>query len=53
MAIAASRMATGADPFTAAAQALWLHGEAARRAGPAFTPSQLAERVPEALAACR
>lgn len=51
--IAASRMATGADPFTAAAQALWLHGEAARRAGPAFTPSQLAERVPEALAACR
>lgn len=51
--IAASRMATGADPFTAAAQALWLHGEAARRAGPAFTPSQLAQRVPEALAACR
>lgn len=51
--IAASRMATGADPFTAACEALWLHGEAARRAGPAFTPSQLAQRVPEALAACR
>lgn len=50
--IAASRMATGADPFIAACQALWLHGEAARRAGPAFTPSQLAERVSEALAAC-
>lgn len=50
--IAASRMATGADPFTAACAALWLHGEAARRAGPAFTPSQLAQRVPEALAAC-
>lgn len=49
--IAASRMATGADPFAAAAQALWLHGEAARRATPAFTPSQLAERVAEALAA--
>ena len=49
--IAASRMATGADPFTAACEALWLHGEAARRAGPAFTPSQLAERVSEALAA--
>jgi len=49
--IAASRMVTGADPFTAATQALWLHGEAARRAGPAFTPSQLAERVSEALAA--
>ncbi len=50
--IAASRMATGADPFTAAAQALWLHAEAARRARAAFTPSQLAERVQEALAAC-
>ena len=34
------------------AEALWLHGEAARRAGPAFTPTQLAERVSEALAAC-
>ncbi|MFN3863126.1 MAG: NAD(P)H-hydrate epimerase [Erythrobacter sp.] len=51
--IAASRMATGADPFIAACEALWLHGEAARRAGPAFTPSQLAERVTDALAACR
>jgi hydroxyethylthiazole kinase-like uncharacterized protein yjeF len=49
--IAASRMAAGRDPFTAACQAVWLHGEAARRAGPAFTPSQLAERVAEALAA--
>jgi hydroxyethylthiazole kinase-like uncharacterized protein yjeF len=49
--IAASRMATGRDPFTAACEALWLHGEAARRAGPAFTPTQLAERVQEALAA--
>ncbi|PKP65896.1 MAG: NAD(P)H-hydrate epimerase [Alphaproteobacteria bacterium HGW-Alphaproteobacteria-7] len=51
--IAASRMATGADPFTAASEAVWLHGEAARRSGPAFTASQLAERVSEALAACR
>lgn len=50
--IAASRMATGRDPFTAACEALWLHGEAARRAGPAFTPSQLAEQVAPALAAC-
>jgi hydroxyethylthiazole kinase-like uncharacterized protein yjeF len=49
--IAASRMATGRDPFTAACEALWLHGEAARTCGPAFTPSQLAERVSEALAA--
>jgi hydroxyethylthiazole kinase-like uncharacterized protein yjeF len=50
--IAASRMACGRDPFTAACEALWLHGEAARLAGPAFTPSQLAERVQQALAAC-
>jgi NAD(P)H-hydrate repair Nnr-like enzyme with NAD(P)H-hydrate dehydratase domain len=50
--IAVSRMATGADPFTAACEAVWLHGEAARRAGVAFTPSQLAEKVSEALAAC-
>ncbi|MFO6429474.1 NAD(P)H-hydrate dehydratase [Erythrobacter sp. W302b] len=50
--IAASRMANGADPFSAACEALWLHGEAARRAGAAFTPTQLAERVSEALAAC-
>jgi hydroxyethylthiazole kinase-like uncharacterized protein yjeF len=50
--IAASRMAAGADPFTAACEALWLHGEAARRAGAAFTPSQLAEQVQQALAAC-
>ncbi|PKP94171.1 MAG: bifunctional ADP-dependent NAD(P)H-hydrate dehydratase/NAD(P)H-hydrate epimerase [Alphaproteobacteria bacterium HGW-Alphaproteobacteria-14] len=50
--IAASRMANGADPFTAACEAVWLHGEAARRSGPAFTASQLAERVSEALAAC-
>lgn len=49
--IVASRMAAGCDPFAAACEAVWLHGEAARRAGPAFTPSQLAERVAEALAA--
>lgn len=51
--IAASRMASGADPFAAACEALWLHGAAARHAGPAFTPSQLADRVSEALAACQ
>jgi len=50
--IAASRLASGRDPFTAACEAVWLHGEAARQAGPGFTPSQLAERVADALAAC-
>ncbi|MET0179463.1 MAG: NAD(P)H-hydrate epimerase [Novosphingobium sp.] len=49
--ILAARLATGADPLAAACDALWLHGEAARRAGPAFTPGQLAERVQEAVAA--
>lgn len=50
--IAASRMAAGCDPFAAACEAVWLHGEAARQCGAAFTPSQLAERVAHALAAC-
>lgn len=50
--IAVSRMAAGADPFTAACEALWLHSDAAQRAGAAFTPSQLAEQVSEALAGC-
>lgn len=50
--IAASRMATGCDPFTAACEAVWLHGAAAQACGPAFMPSQLAERVSGALAAC-
>ena len=29
-------MATGRDPFAAACEAVWLHGEAARRVGPEF-----------------
>jgi hydroxyethylthiazole kinase-like uncharacterized protein yjeF len=47
----ASRLATGADPFTAACQGLWLHGEAARLAGPAFTASELAAAIKAAYAA--
>jgi hydroxyethylthiazole kinase-like uncharacterized protein yjeF len=50
--IAASRMAGGTDPFTAACEAVWLHGEAARLCGPGFTPEELAQAVTEALAAC-
>ena len=50
--IAASRMAAGRDPFAAACEAVWLHGEAARRSGAAFTPSALAQAVSAALAAC-
>lgn len=49
--ILAGRLATGVEPLRAACEALWLHGEAARRAGAAFTPGQLAAQVPEAVAA--
>lgn len=47
----ASRLACGADPFEAAAQGLWLHGEAARLCPPAFTAGQLAATVQSAYAA--
>jgi len=50
--IAVSRMATGADPFAAACEASWLHGEAARQCGPAFTAFDLANSVDHALARC-
>lgn len=48
--ICAARMAGGASPFEAAQQAVWLHHEAARIAGPAFTAGQLAEAVKPAIA---
>nr|WP_254912947.1 NAD(P)H-hydrate dehydratase [Novosphingobium sp. B 225] len=48
----ASRLATGADPFEAACQGVWLHSEAARLCPPAFTAGQLAEAVQCAYAAC-
>jgi len=48
----ACRMATGEDPLVASEQALWLHGEAARLAGPAFTASELADAIKLALASC-
>ncbi len=50
--IAVSRMANGRDPFAAACEAVWLHGEAARQCGPAFTADELAGAVSQALAAC-
>ncbi len=48
----ASRLASGADAFTAACESVWLHGEAARLAGPAFTAAQLAAEMRNAYAAC-
>lgn len=46
-----SRLANGADPFDAACEAVWLHGDAARRAGAVFTASDLIRALPEAFAA--
>jgi hydroxyethylthiazole kinase-like uncharacterized protein yjeF len=49
--IVASRLASGAEPFAAACEAVWLHGAAARLAGPDFTASELARHVAGAYAA--
>lgn len=49
--IAVSRMAAGRDPFEAASEAVWLHGEAARQCGAAFTADDLALAVSPAIAA--
>ena len=49
--VLASRLAVHGDPQRAAEEALWLHGEAARLAGPAFTAGQLADAVQGAMAA--
>ena len=48
--IVVSRLAVTRDPWRAAQEAVWLHGEAARRAGPAFTASALVDAVQGALA---
>jgi len=50
--IVASRLAAGLEPFEAACQGNWLHGEAARICGPAFLASQLARTAGAAYAAC-
>ncbi len=47
--IAASRMATGVQPFEAACQAVWLHGKAAQLCSPAFTADGLAAMTSNAL----
>lgn len=50
--VVASRLASGADGFAAACEGVWLHGEAARLCGPAFSASQLAAAIPAAFGAC-
>jgi hydroxyethylthiazole kinase-like uncharacterized protein yjeF len=43
-------LASGLDPFGAACASVWLHGEAARRLGPAFLADDLARALPAARA---
>lgn len=50
--VAAGRMASGQDPFSAACEAVWLHGEAARQCGPPFTADELSRAVPIAYREC-
>ncbi|BBC99807.1 MULTISPECIES: NAD(P)H-hydrate dehydratase [Sphingobium] len=49
--LAAGRLAVTGDPFRAACEAVWLHGDAARRAGPAFVADDLLATLPAAIAA--
>lgn len=50
--LCAARLATQGDPFIAACEAIWLHGEAARRAGPAFIADDLVGQIPAAIGCC-
>jgi hydroxyethylthiazole kinase-like uncharacterized protein yjeF len=47
--LCAGRLAVTADAFRAACEAVWLHGEAARRAGSAFVADDLVAQIPAAL----
>jgi ADP-dependent NAD(P)H-hydrate dehydratase / NAD(P)H-hydrate epimerase len=48
--LVAGRLAVTSDPFRAACEAVWLHGEAARRAGAAFVADDLIAQLPAAIA---
>lgn len=49
--LVASRLAIGVAPFDAACEAVWLHGDAARRSGAVFTAGDLIRALPETFAA--
>lgn len=49
--LAAGRLAVSGYPFRAACEAVWLHGEAARRCGAAFIADDLLRALPAAIAA--
>jgi hydroxyethylthiazole kinase-like uncharacterized protein yjeF len=48
--LCAARLAVTNDPFRAACESVWLHTEAARRAGAAFIADDLVAQIPAALA---
>jgi hydroxyethylthiazole kinase-like uncharacterized protein yjeF len=50
--IIASRRASGMPAFEAACAGVWLHGEAARRAGPALVADDLIAQIGPAIAEC-
>ena len=50
--ITAAMLSRGIPPFEAAQAALWLHADAAARAGPGLIADDLAAYLPHALAAC-
>lgn len=50
--ICAARLAVSDDPFVAACEAVWLHGEAARMAEPSFVADDLVSHLPAAIGCC-
>lgn len=50
--LVAACLSGGIAPFEAASMAVWLHGEAARLAGPGLIADDLASHIPAALLAC-
>jgi hydroxyethylthiazole kinase-like uncharacterized protein yjeF len=50
--LSASRLAVTGNPFKAACEAAWLHGEAAHLTGPAFAADDLVMHIPLAVATC-
>ena len=50
--ITAARYAQNNDPFEAACEAVWLHGEAGRRAGAFLIADDLLDMLPGTLASC-
>jgi len=51
--LCAARLAVTGDAFRAAGEAVWLHGEAARRSGFAFVADDLVRKIPAAIGSAR